>query len=146
MQKKAIVLNAKDNVATALADMEAGEVVEMETDKGSLSVTLVNPIPFGHKFSLRQTKLLGFEELSILTTMQHFVDQLSQSVGLIGQELFIEFGVYIVHSVNIIQTPSPFCQGGTKKNISRGFLEAFETSLKLYAPPWSSISVILLTL
>jgi altronate dehydratase small subunit len=56
MQKKAIVLNAKDNVATALADLEAGEVVEMETDKGSLSVTLANPIPFGHKFSLRQTK------------------------------------------------------------------------------------------
>jgi len=39
MQKKAIVLNAKDNVATALADMEAGEVVEMEADQVGLAHT-----------------------------------------------------------------------------------------------------------
>ncbi|MEA3253935.1 MAG: UxaA family hydrolase [Chloroflexota bacterium] len=56
MEKKAIVLNAKDNVATALADLEAGEVVEVEIGKGTISITLSNPIPFGHKFSVAPTK------------------------------------------------------------------------------------------
>ena len=57
MERKAVVLNSKDNVATALTDLEAGEVVEMEVDKGAISVTLVDSIPFGHKFSLTNIKL-----------------------------------------------------------------------------------------
>ena len=57
MERKAVVLNSKDNVATALTDLQAGEVVEMEVDKGAVSVTLVDSIPFGHKFSLTNIKL-----------------------------------------------------------------------------------------
>ena len=57
MERKAVVLNSKDNVATALTDLQAGEVVEMEVDKGAISVTLVDSIPFGHKFSLTNIKL-----------------------------------------------------------------------------------------
>jgi len=56
MKRKAVVLNNKDNVATALTDLEAGEVLEVEVDKGAVSVTLVDPIPFGHKFSLTDIK------------------------------------------------------------------------------------------
>lgn len=57
MERKAVVLNSKDNVATALTDLQAGEVVEMEADEGAISVTLVDSIPFGHKFSLTNIKL-----------------------------------------------------------------------------------------
>jgi len=56
MERKAVVLNSKDNVATALTDLEAGEVVEAEVGRGAVSVTLVDSIPFGHKFSLTDIK------------------------------------------------------------------------------------------
>jgi len=56
MKRKAVVLNSKDSVATALTDLEAGEVLEVEVDKGAVSVTLVDSIPFGHKFSLTDIK------------------------------------------------------------------------------------------
>jgi len=56
MKRKAVVLNSKDNVATALTDLEAGDVLEVEVDKGAVSVTLVDSIPFGHKFSLTDIK------------------------------------------------------------------------------------------
>ena len=57
MERKAVVLNSKDNVATALTELEAGEVVVVEVDKNGITVTLVDSIPFGHKFSLTDIKL-----------------------------------------------------------------------------------------
>jgi len=57
MERKSVVLNNKDNVATALTDLASGEIVEMEVDKGAISVTLIDSIPFGHKFSLTDIKL-----------------------------------------------------------------------------------------
>jgi len=56
MGKKAIVLNAKDNVATALADLAVGEAVEVEIEKRTIPITLSNPISFGHKFSIAPIK------------------------------------------------------------------------------------------
>ena len=56
MAKKAIILNGKDNVATALSDLAAAELVEMEIENRTVSVTLVDAIAFGHKFSLTATK------------------------------------------------------------------------------------------
>ncbi|MBE9505871.1 MAG: UxaA family hydrolase [Chloroflexi bacterium] len=56
MERTAIVLNSKDNVATALADLGAGDSIALEVDKKQLSVKLVNPIQFGHKFSLVDIK------------------------------------------------------------------------------------------
>lgn len=52
MKRKAIILNDKDNVATSLTKLAAGEVIQLEVNGRSLSVTLVDAIPFGHKFSL----------------------------------------------------------------------------------------------
>jgi len=57
MERKAVILNSKDNVATALADLAAGEVVKMEVEKAGIAVTLVDCIPFGHKFSLSNIKM-----------------------------------------------------------------------------------------
>ena len=56
MRKKAIIAHIKDNVATVLTDLEKGNVVEMEINNKVISVTLAEPIPFGHKFSLTLVK------------------------------------------------------------------------------------------
>jgi altronate dehydratase small subunit len=53
LEEKAIVLNAKDNVATALTDLEAGSSVELDVGDKVLMVKLKARIPFGHKFSLK---------------------------------------------------------------------------------------------
>ena len=52
LKEKAVVLNTKDNVATALADLEAGTSLELEIGNKSLTVKLTATVPFGHKFSL----------------------------------------------------------------------------------------------
>lgn len=57
MKRKAILLHAKDDVATALADLRAGEVVALslgEEWKGE--VTLLDDVRLGHKFALRDIK------------------------------------------------------------------------------------------
>ncbi len=56
MERKAIVLNGKDNVATALTDLGAGDTVDLEVDNKPVTVKLANPIQFGHKFSLFDIK------------------------------------------------------------------------------------------
>jgi len=48
-RRAAIQLDLRDNVATALVALAAGETVALDT----LSVTLAADIPSGHKFALR---------------------------------------------------------------------------------------------
>jgi altronate dehydratase small subunit len=50
--RKAILLNAKDNVATALTDLKRGEVIHASLDLVSIDVTLREDIEFGHKYAL----------------------------------------------------------------------------------------------
>ena len=52
MKQKAVILNTKDNVATALADLKAGDTLELEVGGETKEVRLTTDIPFGHKFSL----------------------------------------------------------------------------------------------
>lgn len=52
MKHKAIIFNSKDNVATALEHLSTGESVEMVFDGKKLVVDIIEPVPFGHKFSL----------------------------------------------------------------------------------------------
>jgi altronate dehydratase small subunit len=52
LKQKAIVLNLKDNVATALANLKAGDILELKVDTETKEVELTADIPFGHKFSL----------------------------------------------------------------------------------------------
>lgn len=46
------MMKKMDNVATALGDIPAGTVVELLVEGLSLSVALLDPIPFGHKFAV----------------------------------------------------------------------------------------------
>ena len=52
MIQKAVILNAKDNVATALADLKAEDILELNAGDTKLTIKLTAPVPFGHKFSL----------------------------------------------------------------------------------------------
>ena len=52
MSHDILVVDAKDNVATALRPIEKGESLEIEVGDSTLEVTVLEPIPFGHKIAL----------------------------------------------------------------------------------------------
>jgi altronate dehydratase small subunit len=58
MRVGAILLNKKDNVATALRDIEAGETVLVGVPDGTMTCRVPEPIDYGHKFAVIQI-LLG---------------------------------------------------------------------------------------
>ena len=49
---KAIVINEKDNVATALELLNAGTTASMQIHGRVEEITLLSDIPMGHKFAL----------------------------------------------------------------------------------------------
>lgn len=52
MRRRAILLDVKDDVATALVDLEAGEKVNASLDGVSVDVVLRDDVEFGHKYAL----------------------------------------------------------------------------------------------
>ncbi len=48
-----IIINEKDNVATALKGLRAGAEVSVEFQGGVQKITLRSDIPMGHKFALK---------------------------------------------------------------------------------------------
>jgi altronate dehydratase small subunit len=50
---KAIIINEKDNVATALVSLVAGREVSVKVQGRIEKVRLLSDIPMGHKFALR---------------------------------------------------------------------------------------------
>ena len=53
MPLNALVVNKKDNVATALRGLESGDSVRVEVENRAVEVVLSQAIPFGHKFALK---------------------------------------------------------------------------------------------
>ena len=53
MNRVAILLNTKDDVATALTALKAGQKVFVELDETTHSTVLTEEIDFGHKYALR---------------------------------------------------------------------------------------------
>ena len=53
MPQRAILLNIRDDVATALTDLPAQASVHISLDDRAVEVTLNEAIEFGHKFALR---------------------------------------------------------------------------------------------
>jgi hypothetical protein len=49
----AILLNTKDDVATALTALTAGQTVEVDLDTVAYKTVLAEDIEFGHKYALR---------------------------------------------------------------------------------------------
>ena len=52
MKPKAILIDTKDNVATAFQDLSKGESVTVALEGREVTTTLAQDIPFGHKFAL----------------------------------------------------------------------------------------------
>ena len=50
--EKALTLNEKDNVATAITPLEPGENIAVPVGKARIEVTICDPIPFAHKFAI----------------------------------------------------------------------------------------------
>jgi altronate dehydratase small subunit len=61
--RRFIVIDRRDNVATAVQTLPAREVLDMEAgttaDRASGPLTLCEAIPFGHKFALRPIPARG---------------------------------------------------------------------------------------
>ena len=54
MSKRAVRIHLGDSVATALDHLEAGDtVVVSERDGSTLTLQLLEPVPFGHKVAVR---------------------------------------------------------------------------------------------
>ncbi|ASS99297.1 D-galactarate dehydratase [Geobacillus thermocatenulatus] len=51
-----VILNAKDNVATALDDIPAGSVVSITRHGREYEITINQKIEFGHKFAIAPIK------------------------------------------------------------------------------------------
>ncbi len=50
---RAILLDEKDNVATAIADLKADSLITVNGKNGAVEVSLTQNIPLGHKFALK---------------------------------------------------------------------------------------------
>jgi len=53
IRSKAVVINKKDNVATAVTSMKTGSTVSLEVQGRVEKIKLLSDIPMGHKFALR---------------------------------------------------------------------------------------------
>ena len=51
---KAIVINPRDNVATAVGEISPGEVVEIRIEKIVKNIQAKQAIPFGHKLAIKR--------------------------------------------------------------------------------------------
>ena len=53
MIPSAILVDPKDNVATALRQLEPGDALQVGTGSNTVDITLLQAVPFGHKFALK---------------------------------------------------------------------------------------------
>jgi altronate dehydratase small subunit len=53
MALSAFVLNSQDNVATAVRKLDSGEAIGVEMEENVVNIVLLQAVPFGHKFALK---------------------------------------------------------------------------------------------
>ncbi len=53
MALEALLLNPRDNVATAVRQLESGQGVIIKNGQSNIDIVLLEIIPSGHKFALR---------------------------------------------------------------------------------------------
>ena len=57
MAQSVIVVDKRDNVATALRHLEQGSSIRVEMEGFTIDVTLAQAIPLGHKFALKDIEV-----------------------------------------------------------------------------------------
>jgi altronate dehydratase small subunit len=60
MPPSALVVDKKDNVATALRHLEKGASIDVDLEEGMFNIVLLQSIPFGHKFAFKDIELGGW--------------------------------------------------------------------------------------
>jgi altronate dehydratase small subunit len=79
MSQTVIVVDVKDNVATALRTLEEGESVSADIGGQVAGVTVLTRIPFGHKIALRDIEagqpVLKYGEVIGLATQRIAIGQ-----------------------------------------------------------------------
>lgn len=74
MSEKAIIIDKKDNVATALSRLEEGDSIQVGIEDYGLDIVLSQNIPFGHKFALKDIRqgeaVIKYGEVIGLATKQ----------------------------------------------------------------------------
>lgn len=87
MEEKAIVLSEKDNVATALRELNAGDILKLRVGEETKRIKLCADIPFGHKFCIADIKL------------GNFVIKYGETIGVATQDIIS--GEYVhIHNVS----------------------------------------------
>ena len=51
--EKALVLDVRDNVATAISQLEPGDTIKVLVGSERTGIEIRDPVRFGHKFSIR---------------------------------------------------------------------------------------------
>jgi len=59
LKADAILINKKDNVATALRDINANEEVNVGENENIIKIAVKAKIPYGHKFAIKEIKKNG---------------------------------------------------------------------------------------
>ena len=61
-----LIMDEKDNVATAVSDIAPGDTIEVTTGKTKTNIKAIDPVPFGHKIAIRpipsKSKILKYGE------------------------------------------------------------------------------------
>lgn len=90
MDKQAVVISGKDNVATAVVELTKGSTAHMYVGGKEISVKVVDDIPFGHKFAIGNIK-----------KNQHII-KYGESIGVITEDTIAGQHVH-VHNVDSLR-------------------------------------------
>jgi len=97
----AIVLSPRDNVAIALKDLKSGDTVNVSIGNAKLIVKLLNDIPFGHKFAIRDIRKCDF-----VIKYGHVIGRAKVDIR-VGEHVH-------VHNIESLTAVHSVCRGGGK--------------------------------
>ncbi len=85
---KAIVMKAKDNVATVTEDIEAGSDIAIQANGETVRLQVTNRIPFGHKVAIRDIskdeRIIKYGEVIGMATTDIMAGQHTHVHNLVG--------------------------------------------------------------
>jgi len=96
--RPAVVLNPKDSVGIALRDLKSGDTVHMIIGNAEFVIKLLNDIPFGHKFAVRDIPMCG-----LVVKYSHVIGRAKRD---------IKAGEHVhVHNVESLTSVHSACKG-----------------------------------
>ena len=99
MGAPAIVLNPGDNVAIALRDLKLNESIELIISNSKLIIKLLNDIPFGHKFAIKDIRMCDY-----VIKYGHVIGRAKRDIR-VGEHVH-------VHNVESLTAVHSVCRGG----------------------------------